>query len=59
MLDQICLDEILQELNERLSDLFFQNYGYALSDEDLEFKYDEGEVVEINTLDGTNLYMRY
>lgn len=59
MLDETCLNEILQELSERLSDLFFQNYGYTFSDEDLEFKFDEGEVVEINTLDGTNLYTKY
>lgn len=59
MFHESILNEILQELSERVSDLFYQNYGYNFSDEDLNFKFEEGEVVEINTLDGTNLYTKY
>ena len=59
MFHELILNEILQELSERVSDLFYQNYGYNFSDEDLNFKFEEGEVVEINTLDGTNLYTKY
>ena len=59
MFHESYLEEILEELSERISDLFYQNYGYNFSNDDLNFKFEEGEVVEINTLDGTNLYMKY